>query len=65
MKKHNRYLQFENIEPGQPVSSECSLCKRTFRVIPEPKERTDDVLLRMRAEFDAHDCKAAQAAVEQ
>jgi hypothetical protein len=34
----------------------CSLCKRQFIGESKPGERTDNVLLRMRAEFDAHNC---------
>ena len=53
-----RYLQFENIDMGQPViSSQCSLCGREFKAEPKPAERVDDVLLRVRADFDAHKCR--------
>lgn len=56
METEHPYLQFERIEVGQQVLSECSMCKRAFQAVPKPNERTDDVLLRIRAEFDAHDC---------
>jgi len=56
VKKQSRYLHFDNIEAGQRISSECSLCKRPFFANYRPDERTDDVLIRIRAEFEAHDC---------
>ena len=52
----NRYLQFENIKQGELIFARCSICKKEFRDDPKPTERTDDVLLRMRAAFDAHQC---------
>jgi hypothetical protein len=57
VRQHSRSLQFKNIEQGQPVSAVCSRCKRLFRAMPKPGERTDDLLLRMRADFDEHDCQ--------
>jgi hypothetical protein len=54
-----RYLQFNNIDMqgGKPISAQCSLCERTFIGNPNPGERTDDVLIRMRADFELHICK--------
>lgn len=52
-----RYLQFDNIDMERPdIRSRCSRCGREFRAEPKPTERVDDVLLRMRAEFEAHKC---------
>ena len=57
MVARSRYLQFDNIDMEQPdVSSRCSHCEQEFRAEPKPDERVDDVLLRIRAEFDAHKC---------
>jgi hypothetical protein len=56
MLRHNRYLQFEKIEQGEPISAWCDRCNKQFRVTPNPGERTDDLLLRLRAEFEAHIC---------
>jgi hypothetical protein len=57
MSEHPRMLQFlEKMGPGSPIKGACSACRRVFVAEPKPGERTDDVLLRMRADFDAHDC---------
>jgi hypothetical protein len=56
MLRHNRYLQFERIEQGEPISAWCNACNKRFRVTPKAGERTDDLLLRLRAEFEAHKC---------
>lgn len=47
---------FEKMEQGEPIKGRCSLCDRVFVGAPHPGERADDVLLRMRSDFDAHDC---------
>lgn len=47
---------FETIEQDKPIRGTCSACSRLFVAEPKEGERTDQVLLRMRAEFDAHDC---------
>jgi hypothetical protein len=53
----NRTFQFfETIEQDKPIRGTCSACSRLFTAEPNPGERTDDVLLRMRADFDQHDC---------
>ncbi len=57
MAKQDRYLQFSLIEAGRPVHGWCSVCGRQFYASPQPGERTDDVILRLRADFDRHDCK--------
>lgn len=54
----DRYLHFENIDMEQPdISSRCSECGRAFTAIPRVGERVDDVLLRIRADFNAHECE--------
>jgi hypothetical protein len=52
-----RYLHFDNIDmsAGQIVSC-CSLCGMEFSDVPRPGEHVDELLLRIRASFDAHDC---------
>ena len=53
-----RYLHFDNIDMDQPdISSRCSWCGQTFCAEPKRGERVDDVLLRIRAEFNAHVCE--------
>jgi hypothetical protein len=53
----DRTFQFlEKMEQGKPMKGRCSLCNRLFVGDPKPGERADDVLLRMRSDFDAHDC---------
>jgi hypothetical protein len=57
MTVQDRYLHFENIDIEKPdISSRCSCCGQEFRAEPKPGERVDDVLLRIRAEFEAHKC---------
>jgi hypothetical protein len=57
MVTENRYLQFDNIDMEKPdISARCSRCGQEFRAQPKPGERVDDVLLRIRAEFEAHKC---------
>jgi hypothetical protein len=58
MTPSDRYLQFDNIDMDKPViSSKCSLCRREFAAYPKAGERVDDVLLRIRSEFNAHECQ--------
>jgi hypothetical protein len=57
MVTHERYLQFDNIDMEElDISARCSQCGQEFRAEPKPGERVDDVLLRIRAEFEAHKC---------
>jgi hypothetical protein len=57
MVTHERYLQFDNIDMEEPdISARCSQCGQEFSAEPKPGERVDDVLLRIRAEFEAHKC---------
>jgi hypothetical protein len=52
-----RDLHFSNLELGYPVVAFCGVCKARFEEMPKSAERTDDVLLRIRANFEAHHCK--------
>jgi hypothetical protein len=54
----SRFLHFDTLmAQGQPICARCDRCSRKFvGTYRAPKERTDEVLLRMRVEFDAHDC---------
>jgi hypothetical protein len=53
----DRYLHFDNIDVEQPeISSQCSR-GQTFEAQPRPGERVDDVLLRIRCEFNSHQCQ--------
>jgi hypothetical protein len=56
MSKTRTFQFFETIEPGNPVKGACSACSRLFIAEPNPGEQMEEVLLRMRADFDAHDC---------
>jgi hypothetical protein len=57
MVTNERYLHFENIDMKKPdISSRCSRCGQEFPAEPKPGERVDDVLVRIRAEFEAHKC---------
>jgi len=54
-----RYLHFDNIDMSEPViSSRCSSCAREFVANPEAGERVDEVLFRIRTEFNTHECQA-------
>jgi hypothetical protein len=54
MSETTRTFQFfETMEEGKRIKGACS---RLFVGEPKPGEQMDQVLLRMRADFDAHDC---------
>jgi hypothetical protein len=59
-----RHLQFANIVMGQPLSAQCSACKRVFIAKPKATAATDSLALGIKVEFDQHNCKedASQAA---
>jgi hypothetical protein len=44
--------------PGSSAtpSARCTVCKRRFELQPDPGERADDIILRMREAFAAHNC---------
>jgi hypothetical protein len=57
MSEHTRTFQFfEKVEQGNPIKGACSVCNKLFIAEPKPGERMDEVLLRMRGDFDGHDC---------
>jgi hypothetical protein len=52
-----RYLRFENIDMQKPdIHAWCSRCGEPFTAILKSGECLDDVLRRVRADFDAHQC---------
>jgi hypothetical protein len=55
----SRYLHFDNIDLsfGRAITACCNACGRQFVGKPIAKERTDDVVLRVRREYDAHTCE--------
>jgi hypothetical protein len=59
MKLQERYLHFDNLDMQQPVvSSQCSECGLRFTATPKPEEHIDELLLRVRAEYEAHVCES-------
>jgi hypothetical protein len=58
MAKTERYLEFGNLDlrSNQTIIAACSSCGRTFLGNLNPGERVDEVLLRMRSEFEDHSC---------
>jgi hypothetical protein len=57
MNTYERYLHFDNLDMQQPViSSQCSECGRQFNAAPKLGEHIDDLLMRIRAEYEAHIC---------
>jgi hypothetical protein len=57
MSEQTRTFQFfEKMEEGNPIKGTCSACNRVFVTESRRGERMEEVLLRMRADFDAHDC---------
>jgi hypothetical protein len=60
-----RYLHFDNIDFEQPViSSRRSQCQQEFVANPKPGERIADVLLRIPAQYEAHQCSVGVRSVE-
>ena len=56
----DRYLHFDDIDMDWPdISSRCSQRGQTFNAEANAAERVDEVLLRIRANFNAHQCKVA------
>ena len=57
-----RYLHFNNIDmSSRQIVASCNLCGRDFSETPRPGEHIDELLLRIRASFDAHDCDAVKS----
>lgn len=53
-----RYLRLDHIDVAlRQVSGECSRCGRHFSVAPKPRESIEGVALRVREQFDAHNCE--------
>jgi hypothetical protein len=57
MADEKRYLSFSNLADGQPIIATCSECGRRFEAHPETGKRIDDLILTVRAEFEAHRCE--------
>jgi hypothetical protein len=53
-----RYLRFGNVLDREPIHAFCNQCERQFVGVYRADERTDDVILRIRAEFEQHRCDA-------
>jgi len=52
-----RYLHFDNIDLVRfHVHGSCSCCGRDFVAEPISGERNEEVVLRVRAAFNKHDC---------
>ena len=56
MNGQKRYLQFANIETDKHIAAWCSVCGLPFTAEPKRGDRTDDLILKVRAEFEAHTC---------
>lgn len=57
MLERERYLHFDNIDMGLPdITSWCSRCGETFNAKSKTGEKVDDVLVRIRGQFNAHRC---------
>ena len=62
--KPDRYLHFDTIDVSLPeIVSQCSACGMQFRGLPRPNEHVDLVLMRIRAEYEAHQCQSFPARV--
>ena len=58
MAKSRRHLQFANIVIGEPLSAQCSACKRVFIAKPRAgAAAADSLALGIKVEFDQHNCK--------
>lgn len=55
MLAEHRYLQIERIDLQEPdISSRCSQCGRQFYAAANLTEKLEDVLDRIRAQYEAH-----------
>jgi len=60
MSLRERYLYFDNLDLQQPVIfSQCSCCGQQFTATLKLSEHIDELLMRMRAEYEAHICLEA------
>jgi hypothetical protein len=56
MRGHQRELEFTSMRPGEPLVAYCTVCRKKFTSIPEPNEKTDNAVLKLRNEFAEHEC---------
>jgi hypothetical protein len=54
MRHHERKFEITCVTP---LRAFCTFCYVRFEGIPDHRETADDVILRMRAAFDAHECR--------
>lgn len=54
MRHHERQFEITSVVP---LRAFCSFCYQRFEGMPSRYESADDVILRMRAEFNKHECK--------
>jgi hypothetical protein len=54
MRHHERKFEITCIAP---LRAFCTFCYLKFEGVPDPYETADDVILRMRAAFDSHECR--------
>jgi len=60
MTPSNRYLRFQTIDVNDPnILASCSQCGKEFAAEPQSEESIEDVLRRVRAQFEAHKCEGA------
>lgn len=53
----DRYLHFDSFDVRMPdISSRCSACGREFLAEVKPTERLEDVVQRIRDDFERHEC---------
>jgi hypothetical protein len=57
---HARKFEISSISP---LRGFCTFCYVKFEGMPSPYETADDVILRMRAAFDAHECKKSTGGI--
>ena len=56
----HRYLHFDTFDLREPdISSRCSQCGQQFNATAKPTEKLEDVIDRIRAQYDAHKCEGA------
>jgi len=52
-----RYLQFSSLDSEHPITANCSVCDRRFTTEKRAEERIDDAIIRLREEFEQHECR--------
>jgi hypothetical protein len=64
MQVQKRHLHFDNLDfKNLTVSSQCSECGREFKGEPILRELLDDMITRIKAEYEAHACASDARAV--